>query len=299
MKYYLGVDGGGTKTTVAVTDENGKLLLKKSGKTINFYSVGMETSRKNLKNLMEEIYKCTGFIKFDGVFIGCSALDNEADEEVTDKLCKDIISAEKIIMHSDVYIALKSLGDEICPAVVICGTGSMAAGEDEYGNTQIAGGWGHILGDEGSAYSIAISAIKKCTILSDEGKNALLIDELKEHFDVKSVRDVIDIIYSHNTTKDMIASFAERVGKLAKKGDIFARSIILQEAETISKMTTILLDRIKHCKVLGLYGGVFQHNELFRTAFTIEIKKSYPDLEIKLLTIPPEEIAAHLARTIA
>ena len=55
MKYYLGIDGGGTRTTAAVSDESGKLILKKAGKTINFYSVGMETARNNLDSLIKEI----------------------------------------------------------------------------------------------------------------------------------------------------------------------------------------------------------------------------------------------------
>ena len=56
MKYYLGIDGGGTRTTAAVSEENGKLLFKAVGKSINFYSVGMEKARENLKNVINDIY---------------------------------------------------------------------------------------------------------------------------------------------------------------------------------------------------------------------------------------------------
>ena len=49
---YLGVDGGGTRTTAVAADENGKILLKAVGKTINFYSVGMKTAKENFKNLV-------------------------------------------------------------------------------------------------------------------------------------------------------------------------------------------------------------------------------------------------------
>ena len=53
MKYYLGIDGGGTKTTAAVSDENSNIITKATGKTINFYSVGMEASRRNLKEAID------------------------------------------------------------------------------------------------------------------------------------------------------------------------------------------------------------------------------------------------------
>ena len=70
MKYYLGIDGGGTRTTAAVSDENGNVLFKAVGKSINFYSVGMEKARENLKNVINDIYKNIGKIEFESAFIG-------------------------------------------------------------------------------------------------------------------------------------------------------------------------------------------------------------------------------------
>ncbi len=298
MKYYLGIDGGGTHTTAVVTDENGKAIAKKTGKTINFCSVGMEYARKNLESLMDEIYSETKKTEFDGAFIGCSALDNEADENVTNELCSGIINAKKLVMHSDVYIALKSLGDIPCPAVVICGTGSMAIGEDSNANTVISGGWGHVLGDEGSAYSIALSALKKCCFMCDKGEKTLLLKSAEKYFGVDNFRKAIDVIYSSDTSKDVIAGFAKEIGTLAQNGDEDCKKIISSEAVKAAETVKILLDKIKACNTLGLYGGVFQHNKAFESIFTEEIKKYYPDIETKLLTLPPEESAAKLARSL-
>ena len=147
--YYLGIDGGGTKTVAVVKDEKGNIVITASGSTINFYSVGYENARINLSDLMNKIKAETKIDSFAGAFIGCSALDCEADEEMIRKLCGGIINADKIRMHSDVYIALKAVESDICPCVAICGTGSIATGEDADGNTYVTGGWGHILGDEG------------------------------------------------------------------------------------------------------------------------------------------------------
>ena len=107
--YYLGIDGGGTKTVAVVTDEKGRIITTVSGATINFYSVGYENARKNLSELMNKITAETEICSFSGAFIGCSALDCEADNETTERLCNGIINADKIKMHSDVYIALKSV----------------------------------------------------------------------------------------------------------------------------------------------------------------------------------------------
>ncbi len=296
MKYFLGIDGGGTKTTAVVTNEQGNVLEKATHKTINFFSVGMDSARENLKHLMEKVYASLGELFFEGAFIGCSALDCEADEKTVNALCGGIINAKKIKMHSDTYIALKSLGDVSCPAVVICGTGSMAIGEDIEGNTHISGGWGHILGDEGSAYSIALNALKECCRSCDRNENTPLLEKAGDYFGVSDFRKIIDVIYSPRTSKDVIAGFARDVGILASARDGICRNIIKNEAICLGDTVKILLEKTKDCKVLGLYGGVFQNNEAFREIFSSQISQTYPQIKIRLLTLPPEEGAACLAR---
>lgn len=296
MEYYLGIDGGGTRTTAAVSDKNGNILIKEVGKTINFYSVGMELARTNLSAIIEKIEEKLGKICFSGAFIGCSALDDEADAELTEKLCGGVINAQELKIHSDVYIALKAVGEAVCPCAAICGTGSMVIAEDENGETQITGGWGHTVGDEGSALAIALRAFRLCCQLCDRGEASPLLDSANAFFGVDDFRKSIDIIYSPETTKDVLAGFAADVGRLAASGDEIALNIIATEAVSFADTVLILLDRIKKCSVLGLYGGVFQHNKSFVKYFSDKIKAKYPTITIKLLDIPPEESALELAR---
>lgn len=294
MKYYLGIDGGGTRTTAAVSDENGKLILKKEGKTINFYSVGMATAKNNLDSLIGEICNELDCNSFEGVFIGCSALDAKADDATLKALCGNI-NAKEIEMNSDLYIALKSMGDAECPCVAICGTGSMATGIDKYGNTVVSGGWGHIIGDEGSGYAIAVNALKSCCEMCDKGESSPMLKAAESYFGVSDFRKAIDIIYSAETTKDKLAGFAADVGKLAQT-DNTAKDIVISEAKAFAKTVLILLDKVGCCSALGLYGGIFVHNTLFTEIFTNDIKAVYSDLDIKTLTVPPEESALELAR---
>lgn len=295
MKYYLGIDGGGTRTTAAVSDEKGELLIKIIGKSINFYSVGMEKARENLGNVIADIYKNTGEIEFEGAFIGCSALDNEATEEMITALCDGIIKAKRIGMNSDVYVALVSSGEDKCRLVAICGTGSIATGIDEKGNVKTKGGWGHIFGDEGSAYSIAVNALKASAMLYDEGKITPLVKKAEEFFGVDNFRDAIDKIYSPEATKDVLASFSVKVGQVAEI-DFVARTVIINEAHFFSKTVLALLNEMKKCTLLSLYGGVFQNNGLFRNAFIEDIKEFHPELKIEMLNLPPEEGALKIAR---
>ncbi len=296
--YYLGIDGGGTKTTAVVTDENRKILLKQVGKSINFYSVGMDSARFNLETIIVEINEVLGINEYESAFIGCSALDCEADEKLTAELCDGILNAKKIKMHSDVYIALKSVKDAKYPCVAICGTGSIATGKDEDGNIYVTGGWGHILGDEGSAYSIAVTALKSCCFSSDEGENQAILEAANEFFGVTDFRKAIDIIYSQDMTKDRLARFASVVGKLADEGDKTANAVLAHEALSFRSSVSLLLQKVKNCDILGLYGGVFQNNRIFREKFIEFIRHEYPELTIKLIDTPPEETAALLARNL-
>lgn len=295
MKYYLGIDGGGTRTTAAVSDEKGNVLFKAVGKSINFYSVGMAKARENLKNVINDIYKNIGEIEFESAFIGCSALDNEASNETITALCDGVIRAKKIGINSDVYVALASSGEDKCRIVAICGTGSIVTGIDENCNIKTKGGWGHIFGDEGSAYSIAVNALKASAMLYDEGNITPLVKKAEEFFGVEDLRAAIDKIYSYETTKDILAGFSTKVGEIAEE-DFVAKTVIVNEAHFFSKTVLALLNEMKNCTLLSLYGGVFQNNELFRKSFIDDIKEFHSDLKIQMLTLPPEEGALKIAR---
>jgi N-acetylglucosamine kinase-like BadF-type ATPase len=292
VNYFLGIDGGGTKTTAAVCNENGEILCRATGKTLNFYSVGMESCRENLQNLMTEIENSCGVNSFKAVVIGCSAIDSKADDRTVEALCGGIINSPKIYMDSDAYVALKAAKDG---CVAICGTGSMAIGERCSGEIVVTGGWGHIIGDEGSAYSISISAFKKCCEFADNNISSPLLERAKAFFKVDDFRKAIDYIYSFNTTKAEIAKFSAEVDALARENCPQAAEIIREEAVKYSKTVASLLSQLDDCKTLYLYGGVFKNSSLFREEFSKSIVNSFPNITIKLLTISAEEGALRVA----
>ncbi len=291
--YYLGIDGGGSRTTAAVADKDGNIILRATGESINFYSVGMETARKNLSAVIQKIYDEIGETKFFSAYIGCSALDSEADKETTDALCGGIIDADYLAMSSDVHVALIASSSS---CVAICGTGSMAIGEKTDGSIAVTGGWGHIIGDEGSAYSIAVNALKECCRMRDRNGRSPLLESAEQFFGVDDFRKAIDIIYSESTAKDYIAKFAKNVAELSDKGCAVSKKILTDEAAAFAQTVTALLDEIGGSQKISLYGGVFQHNAFFRDEFMKKIRVSYPRQESEILDITPEEGAIKAAR---
>ena len=295
MKYYLGIDGGGTRTTASVCDENGALMCKVTGKTINFYSVGIENARKNLSEIISDIYKNIGEVTFENAFIGCSALDDRADNGIVNSLCDGVIKSNNIVMDSDTYVALFSGGTSLPRAVVICGTGSMVTGIDEKIYTK--GGWGHIIGDGGSAYSIAVNGLSEAVNLFDENKlNEPLVKSAQEFFKKDNLREIIDFVYNESTTKDVIADFAKCVSVEAENGDKISLDIIKGECNKLLRTVYSLINEMNSCEILYLYGGVFQNNALFKEYFINAFNEKYPSIKAELLTLPPDEGALKLAR---
>lgn len=295
MAYYFGVDGGGTKTTAAVSDEKGNIVYKAVGKTINFYSVGMKKATENLSEIMGDIYNQLGNIVFENAFIGCSALDNRADYELTKNLCKSV-NAKNITMDSDAYVALFSGDETLARCVLICGTGSMVIGFDGE-KTIVKGGWGHIIGDGGSAYSIAVNGLSEAVNLFDENKLDMpLVKSAQRFFNTDDLRKIIDIIYNENTTKDIIAGFAKNVSAEAEKGDETAFKIIKAECNKLLRTVYSLINEMKSCEILYLYGGVFQNNAFVKEYFVKAFNDKYPSIKAEMLTLPPDEGALKLAR---
>lgn len=295
MAFYLGIDGGGTKTTAAVSDENGNIIYKSIGKTINFYSVGMEKATENLSDIIKDIYKNLGQIVFENAFVGCSALDSRADDELTKKLCKSIV-AKNIIMDSDAYVALFSGDEALTRGVLICGTGSMVIGFDGE-KTIVKGGWGHIIGDGGSAYSIAINGLYEAVNCFDENDfDSPLLKKAQSFFNTDDLRKIIDRVYSLEFTKDEIARFASCVAELCDIGDKTALLILDNESNKLFRTTKALVEDMNKCEIIYMYGGVFENNKIFRDMFVGVFSAKYPDIKIELLNIPPEEGALKIAR---
>ncbi len=296
MKFFLGIDGGGTRTTAAVSDETGKILFTVSGKSINFYSVGMETARKNLAEVIKKAtLSFPPEFMFEAAFIGCSALDGDADEETVNALCGGIVNSRKTGMSSDVYAALRA-SESNC--VAICGTGSMVIGEKADGSIAVKGGWGHVIGDEGSAYSIAVTALKLCCVMHDRNECTPLLESAEDFFGVTDFRNAIDKIYGSGSSKDYIAEFAQNVSALADNGCDISRKIIADEAAAFAETVVSLLKEIDGTPMLMLYGGVFQHNGFFTEEFLKKVREVYPNQQAKLLGIPPEEGALKVARSL-
>lgn len=289
MALYLGIDGAGVKTTAIVANENGKILAKYVGGSIDYKTIGLTAARKNLKSVIRELSAKVGEETFRCACIGSTALTSKATAKETESLTANIIEADKIIMHSSVYTAMECMLDSGPCALVISGIDSMVAARNSKGKILKAGGWGYLLGDEGSGYAIAIDAIKYA-IRAYEGseKPTKLLDEMLEFFDAYNPAELKEKFYDPVTERSKISAFAGRVFSCASAGDKAAIDIISNHAHLLAGTTISLLKNYPADTSIGLWGGVFVYNRRFRNEFAAEMYSHSADYKIELLNYPAE-----------
>ncbi len=279
MKYYLGVDGGGSKTTAAVSDEKGNIISFECGKTINYYSNPYETARQNFRELIDK----TDIRNFESVVIGMSALSERADEKTALRFTDGILTSNKTLMTSDVEIALHAAECDTPRAVLICGTGSMAAAVDESGNQLHSGGWGYLLGDEGSGYSVALNAVKKILVELDEGKSGdIIINKFKEFFGVDTDEDILEKFYNPPIQRDELAAFCRCVFDAYRNGSPLAAQVIEREADEAAALSKRILAKLPAGSPLFLFGGLFENSPEY-----IQLLNDRLSINAQLLTYPP------------
>ncbi len=251
---FCGIDGGGTHTTAVVCNERGKILGSVKAGSINHYGAGIEKARENYTSIKEQLIVLLGR-EPDITYIGNSALEGKATDELVQQLVGGIFN-EKIIMHSDVYIALLGFTQGASGALLISGTGSMACAVDREGNYHTSGGWGQILGDEGSGYHLGLMGIRAALQYHDQmAPPTILLKRLIDFYNLNSLADLIEIVYNPSLEKGRIAAFAVEVEKAALLNDEVSTRLIDNEVEWLFLLSQSILKK-SGVKRLGLYGSM-------------------------------------------
>lgn len=264
MEYIIGVDGGGTKTEAVAYSLEGEVLntsLKGFANLLN----GKEEALNNIVSSIEELINEFGKENLRGVYLGIAGVEvgNNRDEIL--KAIQETLEIESSLMN-DGELALKAMLKGEDGILVIAGTGSIAFGIKD-GKSARAGGWGHLLGDEGSGYKISIDTLKNILFEEDNSiEKSNLSQTIMKEFNWNSVDEIVGFVYS--SSKDEIAKVAPVVSKLAEAGDNFARGILEKEAIALAKTTQNVYEKLgfEKCSI-GLVGGVLRKSRIMREYF--------------------------------
>ncbi len=159
MPYYLGIDGGGTKTTCAVGDDSHRLATATAGPS-NIVRVGEAIARESLRQSVSQACVAAGITpaQVSHTCVGGSGAARPELAEIVRRSLAEILPTP-IDVFGDMQIALEAAFDTGPGVIVNAGTGSFAYGRDQQGATVRAGGWGFAIGDEGSAHWIGRAAV--------------------------------------------------------------------------------------------------------------------------------------------
>lgn len=302
MKYIVGIDGGGTKTSIKVFAADGGFVCGTTVGSTNYNFDGIDAAAYSLASAIATLCPDAEelFIGFGDPSIDESGT-NTRTEQFAARFLQMLGKKARIFIRSDAFMALYGHTRGREGVVLISGTGAMGLACDKNGALHTVGGWGRLTGDEGSGYYIALSGIKAALRAYDGiGKPTSLTEILPKYFGCDSMRRLIDVFYGSPPPE--IAPFAETVAEQAKLGDAVSLSILHRAAEFLVGYTKQLIRRLVAAnpgyenKSVGVYGSVLTKNEIVRGEYARLLRTDYPDLCIVTPATGPEEAAAMYVR---
>jgi N-acetylmuramic acid 6-phosphate etherase len=281
----LGIEGGGTKTVAVAVDPGGRLLKR--------IEAGMGNVRllsdSQLAALFLEIAGQTGIPV--SVAIGLAGAREESDRFRIRAAAQIAWPGVPCVATNDLETGLAAAELEAKgrkPAariLVISGTGSCCYGKNQAGGTVKIGGWGHVLGDQGSGYAIGKAALQSVIEAFDAtGKWPELGAQILRRLLLNEPNELIH--WAHHAGKDEMAALAVDVFEAVAKGDRLARSVITEAAGHLARDAIRCAARLApaHKPVdFFLTGGVFLTQGAYAAAFTRRLLKRCPKAAIRTL----------------
>ncbi len=281
--YVIGMDGGGTKTTIIAADLKGQVLESFTGDTINYNGGSKAYIDSNLQAIFRMI-KDKGLLPEHcrAICIGAAGISNPL---VKEQLLENIMGAGytcpvKIVGDADTAFAGALENGE--GMILIAGTGSICLGKDAEGNTYRTGGYGHLIDDEGSGYAIARD-ILSCVVKACDGRKepTILKNLLFDYLGIQSVEELISYVYLPGRSKKEIAALSIIIEPALQQKDQAALEIVDRCIEGLAELTTPIIRRFHKAPVLAVAGSILMNNQWIFEGFTERMKALHPEVSIR------------------
>jgi N-acetylglucosamine kinase-like BadF-type ATPase len=282
-KVIFGIDGGGTRSRLALMDKHGTTLARVEAGSINKYSVDVEQVYENLHFLFVEAFAKAQIDK-NAVLAGClggaGMAQGEALIMVQTFFKKFLGPGIPVKLCTDAEILLCGGLDGLEGYCLIAGTGSVAMGRGADGRLVRAGGNGYLLGDEGGAAWIGKSAIARA-IRSGEGRDLEtgLYEKLLNATGKQDTPGLVNYVHSEADKAD-VARLAPIVTEAARQGDLLALDILRTGGRELALLVESVMNRSPWIgnKTLVTAGGVLEHDEIVRDELNRQIAEKLPNL---------------------
>ena len=289
QRYVIGIDGGGTKCLGVLANESGKEIAREQAGAANLQQRGIEKATAVVKSVVDKLLESQQ-IKPEQVaciVAGLAGAGREDIREQAEVLIKNCWTEVPVHVVTDADVALEGAFSGEPGIVLVAGTGSICYGRNASGKTARAGGWGHLLGDEGSATWIAIKALNSALMMWD-GRlpNGELRSTLSKQLGVEEIADVVPELYRGRITVAQIAQLSKLVFELVDE-DHAARQIVLRAGRELGKLVVAVTRNLSVEDVMAnvaLVGGVFsdkKNRKKLLGPLKDEITRVCPDVKFK------------------
>lgn len=300
MSLYLGIDAGGTKTDCAISN-GAELLGQSTGASCKLARVGRELARTNLQEAMTRAAESARVLARDiqHVCIGMAGASLPEAVSWAQETIREIIPAATIYAAGDHVIAHRAAFGTSHGVLVISGTGSIAFGRNQSGETARAGGWGPNVSDEGSAFWVGREAVAATLRAYDRGANIGLMNVIAQHWRVAAE----EVVRMANASEPRFAELAAAVASAAEEGDPGAAEITERAGRALATLASSVIQKLwpdGGVVPVALSGGVLQGSAGVRNAFRDALKDERPEAAVSFTHVRPVlgalEIAAHRGR---
>jgi N-acetylglucosamine kinase-like BadF-type ATPase len=313
MAYYLGIDGGGTKTRCVLGDEMTVLATAMSGGS-NIVRLGEMQTREALHSAIRQVCATANIspAQIRAVCIGAAGADRpEIVAKIRAILAELIAEAArpKIEVVGDMAIALEAACGAGPGVIAIAGTGSIAYGRDATGHTARAGGWGFAVSDEGSGHWIGRRAVSAILSAHDQGLETTLSAMVLQAWKLNTLDELVQ--QANSTPPPDFPRLFPIVLRAADEDDSVARSLLTDAGAKLGSLAAIVVHRLAHntpaamltgstlpvaTLPVAMTGSVFRQSPDVRRVFYNTLQTSLPGIDVRQDIVDPIEGALARAR---
>lgn len=296
MTFFLGIDGGGTKTRCLLGDED-SVLASGSASGCNIVRVGEACARDSLAGAIHEACVQAG-VSPQQIARTCAGIAGAGDDGVASLVQRLLIEilGGAIEVIGDMEIALEDAFQGGPGIVVIAGTGSIVYGKNDRGEHTRCGGWGRIVSDEGSGHWIGVEAIRAALRAHDAGDHSALLRDLMAELGAGTVHDLV-VRVNANPPPDFATLFPT-VLAASEHGDPQAVSVLERAGCELANTGAIAVSKLfaNNNASVATHGGVFTGSATVKQAFAQHLRALCPQALVVETTIDPALGALQRAR---
>lgn len=283
IELVLGIDGGGTRTRAQLADFDAASLATGEAGTSNPLVHGIAAAQHELELAITRAFENAGVPRqrVAALVMGLGGA-GRTQEQLELKEWTRTLFAGRVAVKNDGEIALAAGTRENWGVALIAGTGSFAWGRSWAGEVARAGGWGYMIGDEGSGYDLARQALRAATQYADgRGSATHLLEGILKFWDLRTPQDLITQVYRSGLTHKDIAHLAPIVIEAAKRGDKVALELVNQAVAALAAAVAAVSTALKFDRnefPLALTGGLALGSPLLQDHLqtALQMKNCHP-----------------------